>query len=317
MNNWLKTIVYVGFSLLLLSPVSAFAGGKDPAAVLSQVKGSVEYSKDGQRWKKVRRNKFLKEGYHIRSGADGKGSLTIQASGDGFILGPNTTFHIQKGKVVADKGSLKAAKSSALVAGLMRRFDQSQTYTTVRRSASSKKVRVRSARSLSLSDQHPELVFENPGEEYSFQVKVGDKTYKVPASKNNLVRAKIAPFTGSQPYSINVYKGSKQVFAMKPYRKGKEKLSRELKWLSRAESKSLANQVNETRQAFPGNDAMLSKVYEQAGLFVPAMDAYKNYLVESPDDEDIYPYYFWVIKKQLFLDNLYREEMVKYKELTE
>jgi len=317
MNHWFKAIITIGFAVLLLSPVQAFAAGKNPVAVLSQVKGDVTYSKNGKKWKKVRRNKFLKEGYSIKSGANGKGTLTVQGTGDSFTLTGNTTFHIKKGKIVTDAGKLEAAASSALVAGLMRRFDQSQTYTTVRRSASSKKLHLESARQLSLSKDHPFIAFENPGAEYKFRINVGKKSYNVPASKNAVVRAKIGKFDGVQPYSIEVYKGKKKVYSMKPYRQGKEKKSRELKWLSAAEAKNVQSQIKGTHAAFPGNDAMLSKVYEQAGLFVPAMDAYQAYLTESPDDEDIYPYYFWVIKKQLFLTQLYTHEMVKYKSLTE
>jgi len=317
MNHWYKAIISTSLAVLLLCPVQVFAARKAPVAVLSQVKGDVTYSKNGKKWKKVRRNKFLKEGYSIKSGKNGKGTLTVQSTGEAFTLGSNTTFHIKQGKVVTDSGQLKASTSSAMVAGLMRRFDSSQTYTTVRRSAASKKLHLQSVRQLSLSDKHPYLAFENPGAEYSFAIKVGSRVTKVKPSKDAVVRAKLKPFKGVQPYTIEVYKGKKKVYSMKPYRKGKEKKERELKWLSSAEEKSLLSQIRDTKKAFPENDAMLSKVYEQAGLFVPAMDSYQAYLTQSPDDEDIYPYYFWVIKKQLFLEQLYTHEMVKYKALAE
>ncbi|MDT8447892.1 MAG: hypothetical protein RRB13_13455 [bacterium] len=294
------------------------AAPDEPVAVLSQVKGEVEYSKDGKKWRAVRRNKFLKADYLIRSGADGSGKVMLQASGDTFELGPNTEFIVKDGKLVAKKGKLAAAgESSALVAGLMKRFDKSQSYTTVRRAASSKKVEVESARELTLSDAYPYIVFESAGEQFSYEVKVGNEVYKVSPTKEELVRLKVKPFKGNVVYSIDVLKSGKKVFTMKPYRKGREQLDRQLSWLSEGKERELAAQAKQIQEAFPGNDALLSKLYEQEGLYVAAMDSYRDYLKANPDDEDIYPYYFWVIKKQLFLDELYRNEMTKYKELTE
>lgn len=320
MSKWL-TIVFT-LALTLTFGVGQTpelkAAPAEPVAVLSQVKGKVEYSRDGKKWRKVRRSKFLRPGYSIRSGADGSGKVMLQATGQNFKLGPNTQFTVKGGKLVASKGSLdKAGETSALVAGLMKRFDKSQSYTTVRRAASSKKVRVESARELTLSDAYPYIVFESAGPEYSYEVTVGGKTHKVGATKDQLVKVKVDSFKGSQPYSIDVIKGGKKVFEMEPYRKGRDKLERQLTWLPQSKERELAEQVKQVKEAFPDNDALLSKLYEQEGLYVAAMESYRNYLEQNPDDEDIYPYYFWVIKKQLFLDELYREQMSKYKELTE
>ena len=69
-----------------------YAGTKDPVAVLFQVRGNVEYTKNGIKWKKVRRNKFLFAGYQIRSSATGSGIITNRISGKDSLLRPNTTL---------------------------------------------------------------------------------------------------------------------------------------------------------------------------------------------------------------------------------
>ncbi|OGH04721.1 MAG: hypothetical protein A2600_02895 [Candidatus Lambdaproteobacteria bacterium RIFOXYD1_FULL_56_27] len=317
MNKMLKLVMTFALAILLVVPVTAVFAEGDPQAVLSQVQGSVEFSKDGSAWKPVRRNKFLQDGYFVRSGADGKGTLTIQKTGEAFNLAGEVQFQIKDGKAVTSKGKLEAAASSELVAGLMRRFDKSQTYTTVRRSASSKSAKVDAARELSLSAEYPYLVFESAGPEYSYEVVLAKETIKVPASKEAVVRVNIPAFSGKQAYSINVYKDGKQAFAMTPYSKGKDTKDRELTWLADDKVQTLKAQVEQVKQAFPGNDAMLSKVYEQEGLYVAAMDAYQSYLKSNPEDEDIYPFYFFVIKKQLFLEDLYKDEVNKYKAAAE
>ena len=133
----LKQILVLLSCLLFLGASPAFAGKKDPVAILSQVKGTVEYQKAGKnKWKKVRRNKFLFSGYTIKVGKDGSGKLTDKKTGKKYDLSAGSTIKVQAKGVKATKGSLKpaAAASSALAANLMKKFDKSQSYTTVRRS---------------------------------------------------------------------------------------------------------------------------------------------------------------------------------------
>lgn len=309
------------FVLLTLSSFigsSLFAGPKGPAAVVSGVKGKVQYSKaTGKKWKTIRRSKFMRVGYTLKTAKDGSAKVTVQATGESFIVKPGSTIRVQAKALKVIEGNIEADEaSSALVAGLMKRFDKSQSYTTVRRAASSKKIAVHAARSLTVNAEHPYLVFEGAGlPGYTYQIRVGKDTYKIKGDKNKVVKAKLKAFKGEQAYSIDVYKGKKKVYAMKPYRKGKNKLDRVLTWMDASSSKGLSDQLAKVDQAFPGNQVMRSKVYEEQGLFVAAMSEYEKFLVENPDEEEVYPYYFYVIKKKLALNSLYSEKMTAYKAL--
>ena len=64
-----------------------FAASKDPVAVLFQVKGKVEYTKNGTKWKKIRHSKFLFAGYQIRTGDNSSAKITIFCEKYYFIWG--------------------------------------------------------------------------------------------------------------------------------------------------------------------------------------------------------------------------------------
>ena len=55
--------------LSLSAPLAALAAG--PVAKLSQLEGTVEFSRDGAAWEVLSRNKYLFPGHEVRTGADG------------------------------------------------------------------------------------------------------------------------------------------------------------------------------------------------------------------------------------------------------
>ena len=64
----IKLIVsFLFISALMLQPALA---KKIPLGMLLEIKGKIEYSKNGKRWKKVRRNKFVYKGYLVKVNAD-------------------------------------------------------------------------------------------------------------------------------------------------------------------------------------------------------------------------------------------------------
>ena len=64
----IKLIVsFLFISALILQPALA---KKIPLGMLVEIKGKIEYSKNGKRWKKVRRNKFVYKDYLVKVSAD-------------------------------------------------------------------------------------------------------------------------------------------------------------------------------------------------------------------------------------------------------
>ena len=221
------------FFLLTASPV--LAGKKDPVAVLSKAQGTVEYKKQGKKWKKVRKNKFLFNGYTLRSGEMGSGVITNKITGESYKLGPNTELQITRNAVVAKKGELvKNAASNQFVASLMKRFDKAQKFTTVRRAATTKKKGMDSARSIVLTNDYPFIVWENKNSKYEYKVTIGKKKYTIAASSSKMVKLKVEPFTGTQTYRIDAFKNGKRVIAMKPFKKRGKSMHRTVTWMSSA-----------------------------------------------------------------------------------
>ena len=214
------------FSIFFLTASALYAGSKDPVGVLFQVKGKVEYTKNGKKWKKVRRNKFLFAGYQIRTGPNGTGKVTIQDTGESLKLSANAVIMVTKKGLRVKKGTLNSAEStSKLMSGLMKKFTRSQSYTTVRRSHEKKTLKLAAARELALSDNYPYLVWANLGSNYSYKLILGGQEYDVPATSRDIVRVKVNPFEGKQTYRIEAIKDGKTAVSLKPYKKrGKETL---------------------------------------------------------------------------------------------
>ena len=66
--RFIKIVSLILLLLFFTSP-QTFAK-KIPLGMLVEIKGKIEYSKNGKRWKKVRRNKFVYKDYLVKVGAE-------------------------------------------------------------------------------------------------------------------------------------------------------------------------------------------------------------------------------------------------------
>lgn len=311
----LKQILVLLSCFLFLGASNAIAGKKDPVAVLSQVKGTVEYQKKGKKkWKKVRRNKFLFSGYTIKVGKNGAGKLTDKKTGKSYQLTAGNVIKVKAKGVKATKGSLKeAAASSKLASSLMKKFDKSQSYTTVRRSAKKNSIKIDAARELTVESGQPYLVWENTGKDYRYELTVGSDTYKVPATTGEIVMAKIKPFKGTVSYQINVFKGTKSIVKMKQFKSKGKKKDRTITWLDGGDKQEVRDSISALQAEYPDNGFMLGNYYEDQKMYVAAMDQYRKYLADNPDEIEMAPYLFRVYKK-LKLKKVYKTELEEYKQ---
>ena len=78
-------------TILVLAGMAIAAG---PVAKVTQVEGGVEYSRDGDSWKVVTRNKYLFPGYQIRSAEDGSAKVLNQETGAVHELGASTRVRV-------------------------------------------------------------------------------------------------------------------------------------------------------------------------------------------------------------------------------
>jgi len=314
MKSIIKTVAIV--SLLFFISGSVYAGKKDPVGVLFQTQGKVEYTKNGKKWKKVRRSKFLFSGYQIKTGPDSSAKVTIKESGITMDIGANSVIDVAGNELAAKSGSLSASESSGkLMSGLMKKFSKAQSYTTVRRSHKKKTVKISAARKVALTDKYPYLVWNNIGSEYNYQLTIGDQTYRAPATSDKVIRVKVDSFTGEQPYKILALKGENPVTELKPYKSKGKTYMHQVLWLEGQQKSDVSSKITEIQDTFGEDSFMLGSFFEKQEMWVAAMDQYRLYLEENPDELEMTPYLFRVYKK-LKLNGIYKKELEAWKVAT-
>jgi hypothetical protein len=306
MKTIVKFITIV--SILIFTSGSLNAGLRDPVAVLFQVKGNVEYSKNGKKWKKVRRNKFLFAGYKVRSSVNSSGKITVKTTGNNLVLGADTVLEVTANDLNIVSGKLeKAEQSSRLISGLVKKFSKSQSYTTVRRSVNSTKG-LDAVRRVVVSEEHPYLVWDNLDKNVTYKLMIGDETYEVESGSGDVVRAKIEPFSGTREFKITAVKNDKVVADLKPYKSRGELKPHTVSWLEKSDKKELNKITTDLANEYGEDTFILGTYYEKVDMWVAAMDQYRKYLQDNPDDIEMTPYLFRVYKK-LKLDSVYRKEL--------
>ncbi|MBF0158311.1 MAG: hypothetical protein HQL58_02190 [Magnetococcales bacterium] len=294
-------------ALALLCPTALLADAPTPVAMLVQPQGTVEYSRDGQTWEKLSRNKLLFSGSQVRTGADGSATVLNQKDGTSQTLQAGTTVLMDATagpKATAGKLSAPQPSSGDLVASISNRMSEAQKYTTVRRSANTgdaaaAEPKLFFAKKIALSNDYPDLVWESAGGQYSYQVKIGDNKFDVPATTAALVRFKVpnqAP--GNYEYGIDLVQNGQPV--------GNAKKEGSLQWLN---DSVYAAAVKAAGQ----DDFTVGNVLEEHGLLVAAMDRYQKYVTAHPHDIEEQTL---LIKSyhDLKLKNSQREAAVKYNE---
>jgi len=256
-----------------------------PIGMLTQAKGDVKYSKNGKKWKKVRRNKFLFAGYQIKTGGNGSGKFINQTTSLARTIGPNSVVDVSRQGLSKQSGTLSepTQASGNLSSSLTARFKKAQRYTTVRRSVhKKKKLKLRTAKSITLSTKHPDLVWSNMGREYTYQLIVDGQTYNIPSTNNKVVRFPLPTLSpGSHKYQVNVMKQSSAVYTPRK--------ASTIKWLSDTDQAKIANGLQQVENSAPGDDFLKANYLDENGMTVVAMDVYTKYFDENPDDTDMYP----------------------------
>ncbi|MBF0172002.1 MAG: hypothetical protein HQL83_01005 [Magnetococcales bacterium] len=292
------------FVLGLASQALALA---PPVAMLTQVKGTVEISKDKD-WKKVTANKFIFEGTKIRTGADGSASIVNQTTNTSQNLAANSEVEVTAAAIKVVSGTLSEPQKAgdSVLASMNQRFEQAQRYTTVRRSVDKKdkEPKLTTAREITLTEAHPDLVWSNMGEEFSYRLIIDEKGVEVPASKESMIRYKVSGLTpGAHKYRVEVVKDGVSVFSPKG--------DRTLTWLGGAALDEFNKKLGELKAAAPGDEFLIANFLDEKGLTVAAMDMYRKYFKDNPDEVDMFPL---LIKTyhDLKLDGLKKEAALEY-----
>ncbi len=283
----LKTIgIAVTVASLLLGLSQTTIAREPPVAKLVHIEGQVEYTRNDKRWNPVRRTKYLFPGYKIKTGADGSGKLINQQTGESQELGSNSEIEVTVDGILLVAGNLTEPQSESVSVfqSLINKFAKAQRYTTVRRSLTSSddKVcdnKVRTIRNVSLSTAHPDLVWRNACPEFSYRLIIDGNATEVSAqSTSEMIRYSVSGVKpGEHSYRVEVLDRDGTVYI--PRKESK------FVWVSRKDEKEMVAALDTL-----SDDVFMQTNYlEEKGMYVAAMDAYRDYFGENPDDNDMRP----------------------------
>ena len=305
--------LFLFLSAFALQPVLA---KKIPLGMLVDIKGKIEYSKKGKRWKKVRRNKFVYANYLVRVSADSSIKFLNQETNETTLLTANSKIKFTKKGLEVLEGSLGGTDAGGgLLSGLSKQFKKTQKYTTVRRAAKKGGINLKLATN-TISADFSELAWETAGADYAYRLHLGTKdrktntwtdsaVYDVPATGDEVVRTRIKPFSKKQKYFVEVLDGSGVVaYTAK---------AANLKVLSGKKLAKFKKQKDEF-QRMDESGFLYAGLLKDNGLLVPALDQYEQFFTEFSDDEDINELRPFLIEvySRLRLEHIKSVELKKY-----
>lgn len=290
---------------ILLAVSSLATAGEPPVAKLVQVEGNVQYSRDGDTWRAVRGTKYLFSGYQIKTGADGGGRVVNEETGMSRELGANSLIKVMGQEISVVAGTLSAPKeeSTTLFESLSNKFAKAQRYTTVRRSADRTACdpKVRTIDTVTLSSEHPDLVWRNACPEYSYRLVIDGSAHDIPAASTaEMIRYSVKGISaGSHQYHVEVLDNDGTVYIPRE--------DSTFVMLSDNDAKKLDDQLSK----FQDDVFQRADVLETNGMYVAAMDAYRSYFKNNPDDNDMRPLLI-AAYQELRLSNLRESEARLY-----
>lgn len=305
----LKKFSQAAMMVMTLLGLSTTAVAKEPpVAKMVQIEGTVEYSRNGTDWRPVTRTKYLFTDYSIKTGADGGGKLINQQNGMAQEMGPNSEITVGEDSIALVSGSLSEPKSesASVFEGLSNKFAKAQRYTTVRRSVhkaddSACENKVRTIRDVTLSPAYPDLVWRNACPEYSYKLVINDEVIDIPAqSTSEMIRYTVTDVEpGEHTYRVEVLDKDGTVYIPRS--------DSTFTWVDAKTEQEIMKEV-----ATAGDDAFLkSGILESKDMYVAAMDSYREYFQENPDDNDMRPMLIQSYQ-ELKLDNLRESEARLY-----
>lgn len=296
---------------VVLACTTITAGATGPVARVMDVQGTIEFSRDGARWEAVNRTKYLFPGQQVRSGDDGSARVVNQASGEIRELGASTTIAAREDSLTVVAGEnfgVEQRSSGGFWEAVRNRFASTQRYTTVRRSVRSEDdpPQVDTARSIAVGAAWPELVWSNVGPEYGYRLTVGDRVFNVsPSSTAEMIRYRLPRLpAGEYDYKVEVVLDGETVFS--PRR------SSTLTWLEDSRVAEIEAELAAMRGDPVRDDPFLIADYlEEQQLLVAALDTYRGFFQEYPDENDMRPFLIKAYHDLRLLD-LREKEAITY-----
>jgi len=303
MTKFIRMLSVSALVWMYLVPAMA---ADDPVAMIIDAKGEVVYSSDGQAWKSVNRNKFLFEGWRVKTGNNGMCKILKHHCETIEVLAGDTEIEMDSSATRVLAGNISDTRPArSFGAFLKRRFASVQKHTVTRAVKSEKEIRLKTAENITISEEYPELAWENPGSEYTYQFFIGDRVFDVPGTDKDIVRFRVpVQIPGENAYCVNVLYKGEVLYA--PEDRGT------LKCLSDEEKKKFRMELARILEIAPDNRFLLGGFMEENGFKVVAMDHYRDFLHENPEAEEVRPFLVRVLG-DLELEKLKKAELERIK----
>jgi hypothetical protein len=201
-------------------------------------------------------------------------------------LGAGTEIAVVTDGVELIDGNLTKPQkdNGSIFEGLSNKFATAQRYTTVRRSVTKADDgqcdnKVRTIREVSVSATYPDLVWRNACPEYSYRIVIDGESHDVPAqSTSEMIRFAVSDTKpGEHSYHVEVLDKDGTVYIPR----GESTFV----LLDSDAEKAIMSKVNDVQ-----DDVFIAaSVLEERLMFVAAMDKYREYFNENPDDNDMRP----------------------------
>jgi len=303
----IKIILLSIACLFLIKIQPALTTLNPPAFLLIKAEGTVEYAKSHNKWKPIRRNKFLFDNYQVRTFQNSSCQLIDDRNQTSYLLHENSQIMIRNQKIVSVKGQLsEGQKPGHLENYWEKKFTKVQEYTAALRTEMKKNISL-TIKNIVLSNDFPEIVWENKGQEYKYRLHINNEIYQVSGGEGNIIRyiPKKLP-AGKYSYFVEVVSKSDDIICS-------SKKNRSLIWLSENESQIIVDRIHDI-DTHLNNSFIIANYLEDMGLNVPAMDYYNRYFSNNPNENEMRPYLINIYRK-LGLNTLRINEYKQYKQI--
>jgi len=309
MYNHLLTVLLLLLSIMFesvfVSPLMAEI--QAPQFLLIRPEGLVQYSRDGQKWSAVMRNKFLYADDQIQTGKNSTCRLLNQQNSTIQFLAENSQILINKNGIVKKYGLLTSKGSvTHLLGDMHKKYFKALRSAVIRRSVTkSPTFELKTAKSITISSVYPDLVWQHLGAEYSYRLSIDSHQFNISAdTDSSTVRYTVPTLnSGQHDYFVTVLKDGIPLF--EPSKKLK------LYVMSDQEQTELLTQKKAIEDIDPENGFLMGNFLEEKGLIVAAMDYYRQFFEKNPDENQMRPFLI-KIYSDLQLSHLKSVEINKY-----
>ncbi|KPA11094.1 conserved hypothetical protein, secreted [Candidatus Magnetomorum sp. HK-1] len=273
-KKYFKSVIIL-FIVLLWIVFQAPSYAKGPVGLLIQSDGDVYHTYRGKNRKKVYRNMFLFSGSILMTDPgstcrfiDQINSKLVDISENSEVQFISTGIHVVKGEI--SQGPL----NGGFLNGIRRKYSRAQRYSSIQRSSYQKTdIEFSTAKSIVISKEYPDIVWENIGSHYTYQLNINGNTYDIIPDNNtdkDIVRYTLTDFEpGSYTYIVAVLQDEKILVQSNPNHK--------IIILSEKEQGKIANSQICLKELGETNLFLKAYFLEEKGFIVAAMDLFRKH----------------------------------------